>query len=111
MISYAAGDTITFTPDPGNKRLRSLLQSGGIESDGILVPSSFVRGERPQRPSGFDPQNGTVDLKTVVFLINVAGSVPPVSASVSQRLNVLGACMVICHVCHAGFQEDLVQLG
>ena len=84
------GDVITFSNTNSNagKRLRSLLQSGqGAEGNTSLsdffVPSEFTLAARPTKPSGFNPQNGTVTLNTVVFMINVAGAVPNISPAVS----------------------------
>ena len=45
---------------------------------------NFTRADRPSKVSGFNPQGGVVTLNTSVFLINVAGQVPLISADVSD---------------------------
>ena len=47
---------------------------------------NFTRADRPAKVSGFNPQGGVVTLNTSVFLINVAGAVPLISADVSKRI-------------------------
>ena len=78
------GDIITFSPASPGKRLRALLNSGqGAEGNTtFFVPNDFTLRSRPSNPSGFNPQNGIVTMNISVFLINVAGATPQISAAV-----------------------------
>lgn len=77
-----AGDVLLITnATTPSRRLRRLLQSSGNVNEPILV-NSFTARPRPAKPVDFDPQTGVVDLTSITFLINVGGSLPPVSMTV-----------------------------
>lgn len=61
-----------------------MLQDGADGSNGTsFYVGNFSRADRPSKVSGFNPQGGIVTLNTSVFIINVAGAIPEITAAVS----------------------------
>jgi hypothetical protein len=66
--------------------MRALLFEADPESPSIgsdLQVNNWTIKARPTQPKDFDPQTGTIQLKTIVFLINLGGTGPGMTTDVS----------------------------
>ncbi|GAX78725.1 hypothetical protein CEUSTIGMA_g6163.t1 [Chlamydomonas eustigma] len=99
-----SGDQISFTSPCQNvsgRLRRVLLQQAGVSPDGnndvpiITIPLDF--GVLPRgKPVDFNPITGVQTLSSIVFLINIAGAIPPMTASAFNQTwfnsNTPGGC-------------------